>query len=309
VTTCPGCERRTPAARGTCLYCGGALPVSQIASAPPQRNIDVTELAFNSILQPALSPPPSSISALASALKLGVEEAETFLRACKPIPVARSQNRQEAEMICALIRTCGLKATVIADEDLELTTELVRARRISLGGPLISVHYSGGELTVPANEINLLVIGSLRKTRVDYSEGIVGSRGKASNLMNTAEFTADETLLDVYACSLDKSFRIKADAFDYSGLANPLSFRAELNLKSGVETLMRLAPDARVDSDFSKVRPLLQRAWPERSRNESRGIRRTGLSFRPVSQQSILSDNTDQFERYSRLMFLFGGRV
>ncbi|HTF38531.1 MAG TPA: hypothetical protein VK651_09495, partial [Blastocatellia bacterium] len=56
--------------------------------------------------------------------------------------------------------------------------------------------------------------------------------------------------------------------------------------------------------DFAKMRRLLGRAWPERSRNESRGLKRTGISFRAVAQASVVSDNRDQFDRYSRLMFL-----
>jgi hypothetical protein len=150
----------------------------------------------------------------------------------------------------------------------------------------------------------LLVLGSLRKTRIDYSENIVGGKTKAGGVLDSHEFLSDETLLDVYTASLETSFRIKADAFDYSGLATPLSYRIDLNLKSSIAALTGAAPAAVVDSDFSRLRALLSRAWPERSRNESRGIRRTGLSFKPISQQSILSDNSDQFERYSRLMFL-----
>jgi hypothetical protein len=123
-------------------------------------------------------------------------------------------------------------------------------------------------------------------------------------VLDSHEFLSDETLLDVYSPNLETSFRIKADAFDYSGLANPLSYRTDLNLKSSIDALATAAPAAAVDSDFYKLRALLSRAWPERSRNESRGIRRTGLSFRPISRQSIISDNSDQFDRYSRLMFL-----
>lgn len=304
VVTCPSCERKTAAARGTCIYCGSLLPVSKIEAAPPQRNIEAFELAFNTILSPAESPSESSIASLATALRLEIEEAEGLARSGKPLPIARSQNAQEAEMIASLIRNCGLEARVVADQELALQTELFRAKKLSLGGGMFSVHHSGGALMVNANEIKLLVIGGLRKSRVDYSEGIAGNKGKASGLIDSAEYISDETLLDVYSSSLDRSFRIKADAFDYSGLVNPLSFRAEVNLKQAVEALSKES-NARVDSGFSKLRGLLGRAWPERSRNESRGIQRTGLSFRPVSRQSIISDNSDQFERYSRLMFLY----
>src|SRR4029079_10222436 len=53
VTSCPRCARRTPAARGECIYCGEQLPFASITSAPPQRNIDITDHAFNTVLEPA----------------------------------------------------------------------------------------------------------------------------------------------------------------------------------------------------------------------------------------------------------------
>jgi hypothetical protein len=33
-------------------------------------------------------------------------------------------------------------------------------------------------------------------------------------------------------------------------------------------------------------------------------LKRGGIGFKAVTQASIISDNRDQFERYSRLMFL-----
>jgi len=76
-----------------------------------------------------------------------------------------------------------------------------------------------------------------------------------------------------------------------------------VNFRAALAALRTALPDAKVDDDFSKMRSLLGRAWPERSRNESRGIKRN-LAFRAVAQASVLSDNRDQFDRYSRLMFL-----
>ncbi|HMG36943.1 MAG TPA: hypothetical protein VKM94_23635 [Blastocatellia bacterium] len=301
------------------------MPVSDIETAPPQRNIDPSDLAFNAVLEPLTSGPtatatasepvnaegelsarstPSSV-ALAAALNLSAEDAEAMVRSAKPIPVARCQTRQEAEMIANLIESCGFNGRIVGDEELNLGRELTRARRITLDDDGIKVHASSSALTIRNEDLKLLVMGALRRTRVDYSEAIIGARGKDANLVDSAQFSSDEILVDVYTSSLDSSFRVRAEAFDYSGLVEPLSFRAEANLKSAIEALIRRAPQTRVDSDFTRVRSLLSRSWPERSRNESRGIRRTGLSFRPVSQQSILSDNSDQFERYSRLMLLF----
>jgi hypothetical protein len=232
------------------------------------------------------------------------EEADAIVRAAKPVPISRCQSAEEAEMIAGLARSFGLNATVVPDADLKLDLELVRARKLSLGDGVISVYHSGGAIEVKADEMKLLVLGALKRTQIDYSEGVAGGRAKSGGPIDTSEYITDETLLDVYCSQLERSFRIKADAFDYSGLVNPLSFRAETNFRHGLETLRKLAPHARVDVDFGKVRNLLGRAWPERSHTESRGIKRAGFSFKPVSRQSIIRDNSDQFNRYSRLMFL-----
>jgi hypothetical protein len=302
---CPRCARRTAAARGTCIYCGETLPITRIESAPPQRKIDSFEQAFNTILEPAF--PYTSLAAetaLAVALGVEPEEAHAYIASGKRIPIARSQNRQEAAMIAALVRDCGLNAVVIADEDLMLKREMVRARRVVIEGDSLQVHHSGGAMTLPVAEIKLLVAGALKGNRVDYTEGIVGIRGQSGNVLDSSEFRSDEMLMDVYSSSLARSFRIKSDAFDYSGLVSPLSFRAEVNFKAAIAKLRELASRAAFDDDFTRVKDLLARAWPERSRNEARGVKRKGLAYRPVAQASLISDNRDQFERYSRLMFV-----
>ncbi|HYV04852.1 MAG TPA: hypothetical protein VFB82_09710 [Blastocatellia bacterium] len=304
MTNCPRCERRTPAARGQCIYCGEALPFSRIQAAPPQRNIDSFEAAFNTVLEPTLATPSESVtSAFAAALKIEPSEAQMFIFAGKPLPIARSQTRQEADMIAALVRTCGLRATVIPDQDLNLATDLIRARRLTLTSGEVQVHHAGGDLTLRLEEIKLLVLGMLKNTRIDYTERV--ARGESSDVVDTSEFVADEALVDVYSSEMDRSFRIKSDAFDYSGLVSPMSFRAELNFKSALERLKSAARDAKLDDDFARLRGLLSRAWPERTRNEPRGIKRSGLALRPVSQASLISDNRDQFDRYSRLMSLW----
>lgn len=246
----------------------------------------------------------SAVTALAAALHLDLSEAQSLVSAGKLVPLARSQTRSEAEMISALVRTCGLRARVIADEEMRLDQELVRARRIALNDDEFRLYHSGGEMSLIKADIKLLVLGELRNLRVDYTEGISGKRGQSAKVLDSSEYRSEETLLDVYTTSIDRSFRIKSDAFDYSGWVSPLSFRSYVNFRAAFETLCAALPHAKVDEDFSKMRGLLGRAWPERSRNESRGIKRTGVAFRAVAQASVTTDNRDQFDRYSRLVFL-----
>ena len=305
VINCPKCERATPVARATCLYCGEPLPVTEIETAPPQRNIENSELAFNTVLEPSQTPAgEQAVSALAEALTIELDEARVFINAAKRLPIARSQTRQEADLIAALIRTCGLSATVVPDQELELEFELKRARRITRAGDEFQFHHSGGVMTLACAEIKLLVLGVLKNIRVDYTEGMPGLRGRSGKVLDATEFRAEETLLDIYTTDLEKSFRIRADAFDYSGLVEPMSYRAEMNFRAALSELSGAASSAEFDEDFARMRGLLSHAWPERSRVEARGLRRAGFARRPVARSSILSDNRDQFDRYSRLTFL-----
>lgn len=287
------------------MYCGAGLPVVEIHAAPHQRNIEPFELAFNTILLPSESSHDSSAeTALAAALAIESDQARAYLAANNPLPIARSQTQQEAEMISLLIRNCGLGATIIADEDMQLETPLVRARRLTRAGDSLEAHHLSGAITIPTSNIKLLVVGALRNIRVDYTEVLARGNSRKENVLDTAEFHSEETLLDVYAETLEQSFRIKADAFDYSSFVEKLSLRAEDNFQAVVRGLSLAALQARTDSEFARVRSLLGRAWPERSHNEAQGIKRTGASYRPVAKSSVVSDNRDQFERYSRLMFL-----
>jgi hypothetical protein len=280
------------------------LPFAHIESAPPQRNIDAGDLAFNAVLQPRRSGAgESAAESLAFALQIEFAEAQGFIDAAKPVPIARSQTRQEAEMICALIRNCGLNAGVVADEELQLQDELFRARRLAISEDEIQILHSAGTLVVARSDLRLLVLGELSNKRIDYIEGI-SERRRAGGVLDSSEYRSEETVLDVYAGSLSASFRIRSDAFDYSGLVSPMSFRADLNFKAATKTLSKALPQARLDDDFRRMGRLLERAWPERTRNETHGFKRTGLAFRSVAQASAISNNRDQFERYSRLMFL-----
>jgi len=308
VINCPDCSRRTPAARGACIYCGAILPEIEITKAPPQRNLETFERAFNAVMLP--TGPMSddwAEAALASAFDLEAADARMMIAAHKPLPLARCHNSQEAEMITSLIRNCGLKSTVIADDDLRLDSELTRARRIAANGDELQINHTSGVMNMAASEIKLLMIGMLRNTRTDFTEARTSLRAQASNVLDTAEFRSDEVLIDVYTSSLERSFRVRADGFDYSALVRPLAFRAEENFRALVRALRESAPQAVSDDDFSRIRRLLSRAWPERSRTESQGLQRTSL-IKSAAKSSVTSDNRDQFERYSRLMFLFASR-
>ncbi|HKG22386.1 MAG TPA: hypothetical protein VKC34_10840, partial [Blastocatellia bacterium] len=230
--SCPECERRTPSARGACMYCGATLPVTGIEAAPRQRNIESFEQAFNTVLEPPpftgginmRALPERGEAALTSALNLEAGEARAILESGKRIPIARSHTRQEADLIAALIRTCGVGAEVVADQDMRLQEELARARRIIAEGEELHIEHSGGSVSLPRSDIKLMVTGGLKSRRVDYIESVSSVRAQSGGVVDSSEYFSGETMLDLYSGTLERSFRIRSDAFDYSGLVERLSF-------------------------------------------------------------------------------------
>jgi hypothetical protein len=245
------------------------------------------------------------VESLAFALGIEFLEAQALIGAARPLPIARCQTRNEAEMICSLVRNCGFSSSVVADQEMQLTSELLRARRIVLCETEIHITHSSGILVLASSDLRLLVLGELSNKRVDYIEGLSGRRSGSAGVLDSSEYHSEETMLDVYADTLHRSFRIRSDAFDYSGLVSPMSFRSDLNFKAAIAKLRELAPQSVLDEDFTGVvSRLLGRVWPARTRNETRGFKRKGIGLRSLAQASAISDNRDQFERYSRLMFL-----
>src|SRR4030095_7609218 len=151
---------------------------------------------------------------------------------------------------------------VIPDEEMKLDHELLRARRIAVSDDEIRIFHSSGEMSILKSEIILLVVGELRNIRVDYTEGISGRSGQSGTVLDSFEVRSGETLLDVYASRIEQGFRIKSDAFDYSGFIPDLSFRSEVNFRAAWTKLRADLPDVKVDDDFPKMRTLLSRRWP-----------------------------------------------
>ena len=193
---CPRCNRPTPSGRAVCMYCGEAPPVTKIEAAPRQRHLEYSERAFNTVIDPARSrTDDQSETSLAGALQLEPAEARAFIVTQKRVPIARSQTRQEAELIAALMRTCGLGASVVADDDLQLDKDLIRARRITRNQEHLEIHHSNGDVSVTVAEIRLMVVGALHNTRIDFTEGIARTRN-SGGLLDTSEFRSGEMVAD-----------------------------------------------------------------------------------------------------------------
>jgi len=247
-------------------------------------------------------------AALATALSMEPEEAKAFVSVRNALPIARTLTRPEAELIATLVKSCGLGAIVCEDRDLMLETDLIRARRVIVGEDALEVHSSAGALKVALSQIRLIVAGMIRNQRTDFTEGVSSARGKEGAVLETYEYQSELCLMDIYGPTLRESFRICSDGFDYSGLVHPLAYRSELNFQAAAAKLAEEAPLATFDDGYGQVRRLLSRAWPVRTHRQSLGLKRTGAALNLVAQSSLVSDNREQFDRYSRLRYVLQER-
>ena len=97
-------------------------------------------------------------------------------------------------MIVTLIRTCGLSARIVADEDLHLTNELVRARRIEPAGEQIYINHSGGVLAIAVAEIKLIIDTAYEKARKILTDKKQDLETLANGLLEYETLSGDEII-------------------------------------------------------------------------------------------------------------------
>jgi hypothetical protein len=144
----------------------------------------------------------------------------------------------------------------------------------------------------------LLVAGRISRREIEIEE----RRGRRAQgeVVETREFYADESVLDLYMTEPGCNWRIKADGFDYTCLGAQKSLLAAENFARLCATLSQRATTAVFDDAYTRLRHLLQAAWPVAEQTSAGGLRRDGPGrLRTESVTSV--NNETQFTRYGRL--------
>ena len=237
-------------------------------------------------------------------------ETKPLLRLNRPIPVARYQNETEAKLAEGQLRAAQLPALVVKDEDLQVDKPNRRIRKIAInviGGTTLTVTIEGfdEEVTINASDIVLIVEGRVRFYESDATEENKSFGKTAREITEATENVNEQTLLDIYTRSLEKSFRIRAESFDYSGLGSKMKLTALENLRVLQTVLRDIAKEAIYDTDFKQATKFLEPIWPYAQRQQSWGLKRNKiLGTGKVATRSVhYKDNELQFSRYSRLHY------
>ncbi len=331
LVSCPKCSRKNNNLRAKCIYCGEELPVNEdlkkdlsikaakLRERDPNAQLDpFSEMTlqfhqslagFNVIMLPVLE--DGRVAASEAIGSLGfytVTEAKQLLNLNRPVPIARYQTEAEAKIAEEQLRSTKLPAMVIKDEALQAETSNKRIKKLAvkpLSGTIISVNLDGfdEEINFPANEIILIVEGKIRFYQAEATEENKGFGRRAREVTEATEMLNEQTVVDIYTKSLDKSFRLRTENFDYSGLGTKMKLTALENFQVLQSVLQDVAKTAIYDSEFRQVSKLIQNVWPYTQKQQSWGLKGNRLlnAGKIATRFVHLKDNELQFNRYSRL--------
>jgi hypothetical protein len=309
---CEECLRANPPTRVSCLYCVAPLPLTESSARlrkpvlqPPEKH----QLAYNNILLPPAHPPTAeAINEAAMLLKLGANDLEKILSQQIPMPVARTASREEAELVLVRLRDLGLNCLALGDEELGFANTIKRVKSVSLEATHLTVNQVGAaaeETTFDWADIVLFLPGRLFETRLEIKER--KTRKAENEIIDTSEFFKDETVIDFYTTSDSFTWRINSSGFDFSCLGKDKALIANENIGKLQRSMIARAARAKVDESYSRVRTLLELAWPTQAETQSSGWRRERPGKLSVGMATIKNNET-QFTRYSRLRYYLSRR-
>lgn len=302
---CEKCLRANAPTRMNCLYCGAALPATERTAElrrPTLKKLEEWEQGVNVVLLPrgGGGRPPEAVEEAASFLRMDATRLSEIVETRCALPLARASSVEEAELITKRLGALGFDVEALSDE--ELTRTPSRARALAFDGDMLLCFSSldAEPRRLPLKEIALLVVGRVVTKRVEVAERRAKLSSR-SDIAESREFAADESVLDIYAGEADdEGFRIMADNFDYSCLGVGKGLLARDNFGVLIEAIRERAPTAILDEEYARLRGLLSGVWPSSERTESLGLRR-GRPGRFSTQAVTTLSNETQFTRYGRM--------
>jgi hypothetical protein len=312
---CEGCGRASPPTRMKCLYCGATLPAvggDEDRRRPALKPLEAWERGFNVALAPGggadCHPRGDALAEAASLVRLKPEQLSEMLAARIVLPLARTGERAEIELLERRLKGLGLNVRIVADEELAVESDPPRrVRKIEFDEDGVTgLSVANGETRRAAwGEIVLIVVGRIFKKRIEVEERV--KRGAGGEVVESRELVEDEAVVDLHLTDTPAGWRVIASGFDYSCLGARKSLLASENFARLVEEFRARATHAAFDDSYRSVRHLLQFAWSPTEQTEAGGVRRAGPG-RVNSEAVTRVSNEAQFTRYSRLLRHFALR-
>jgi hypothetical protein len=307
---CDECLRANPPTRVSCLYCNAALPLNETSAKlrrPSLRQPEKHEPGFNCLFVPQkeLNISSDQFEDVAQFLKLSISDVQGLVETNTPMPLARTASAEEAQLVLERLREIGIETICLSDEELGLQPQnLIRPRSLQIEDEALVLNYSAGTnvVYVPWPDVFLMVVGRLLMSTVEIKERM--TRGSENDLIDTSQFSSDESVFDLYSTSEPFAWRIGANSFDFSCLGDQKTLIAGHNLNTLRRLIITKAIRLHIDDSFDNLRRNLQHVWPLEQQMQSGGWRRE----RPGKfslEATTLNSNETQFSRYSRLRWYF----
>lgn len=302
MTACSGCGRLSPTGRGACLYCGRELPLTEVSKTKAPRHLRRPEgwengfnVIFMSVAEDGGDVDPQVV---ADALSVDVRVVAKIIDLGGPLPVFRAATETDATRLLNYLRSKGLACEIVADKSLAADNPPRRVRRVDFLDDTIRLTlFNTGEVVEASREnIGLFVTGAIVETKTETAEK--RKRGK-SEVLDQAEVSSDETVIDIYFRDETTGFRMTAGGFDFSGLGSKKTLLAVINMKTLAEELFKFAPEAsRVD--HLERASVLDAVWELDERTTVDGVQRIGFGKTAVKRTGRAS-NLRQFTKFSRM--------
>ncbi len=325
---CEECLRANGPTRVTCLYCGAALPLNEASvnlQKPALRPLEKWEQGYNNILLPSSanrlqdSPPPANplrtnlseadLAEAADLLKLTEEDLARILSLGQALPLARAATIDEATLVQRRLGRLRIDTVIVPDVELGVVeAQPLRVRAIEIEPAAFTVYQTPETrgIQIAWSDLVLLVVGRLIVKRVELREQ--RARRAENRILDTSEFSSDESTVELYTEGQTTPYRITANTFDFSCLGERKSFVAGENLLALLELFRAQAPHVECDDSYKSVRKALDAVWPSQQNNESSGWRRDRPGKYSIGSATELT-NEMQFLRYSRLVHYFQSRA
>ena len=304
LTACEKCDRANPPTRAKCLYCGGALTISEAQAEslkPNFRKLEVWEKGFNLIFLPISKKIDEREAAeIASLLKTEINVLREILSSRISLPLARTETAREAEILQKRLLKFGVETKILSDEDLQIEKPARRLRAMDFWDDrLVLILFNADEIVEIAwEDLSLIVTGAIFERRIEAVE----TRGKKgeNKILQANETSSDEILIDIYSRQDKIGFRVEQAGFDFSCLGAEKTLLVGENIQRLVKKLSERAPNAKFVDNYLPIRYCLADVWQVEERKNSHGMKRERFGKFSLENTTTVN-NSAQFTKYSRL--------
>lgn len=303
--SCEKCGRKSPPTRLKCLYCGTDLKISAEQTEhlrPSLRKLEDWEKGFNLLLQSPTEMSSAKLKETADLLHLEKDDVQKIFEAKIPLPLARAETETEAEFLLKKLRDFGVESKIISDESLSIEKLPRRLRGLDFEEEeLVLILFNADEIVrIPHRELKLIVTGAYFERKIEATESL--KKKDEKKILDSSEISNDEMLIDIYSSQDSIGYRIESKGFDFSCLGSEKTLFAKENMPKVAEKLRAIAPNAKFENNYLRIREEIGKVWSVSERNDSRGLERKGIGGLKRTNVTTVN-NLNQFTRFSRMLW------